>query len=106
VPFVQAVPKLFFPILILLACGCGFNDKIRIAENGVTRVHAQMDKEQFSDIYAEADHGLQASTKQYDFPDFLGAVHRKLGRVQTAEQLFYEIHDFGSTTVAELRHQV
>jgi hypothetical protein len=45
-----------------------------------------MDNEQFADIYSQADDALRAATKQQDFLDFMNAVHRKLGKVQTATQ--------------------
>jgi hypothetical protein len=63
-----------------------------MATNGVTRVHAQMDNLQFADIYSQADDALRSVTKQQDFLDFVSAVHRKLGKVQSATQSSYLVN--------------
>lgn len=76
----------FIFVSVLLLGGCGSGDNLRIAREGVIHVHAQMDSEQFADIYSQADDALRATTKQQDFLDFMGAVHRKLGKVQDASQ--------------------
>jgi hypothetical protein len=73
----------FIFISVLLMGGGGSSNDLRIAREGTTHVHAQMDNEQFVDIYSQADDAFRAATKQQDFLDFIGAVHRKLGRFKT-----------------------
>jgi len=97
--------KSFFCVLGLLFAGCGTGDNIRLAENGVTRVHAQMDNGQFLDIYTQAYDGFRSATKQQDFLDFVGAVHRKLGKVQTATRGSYFVNFTTSGTRVRLNYQ-
>src|SRR6266481_2921534 len=74
----------FLFVSALLLGGCGSSENLRIAKEATTHVHAQMDSEQFAQIYSEADDALRTATKRQDFLDFISAVHRKLGRVQSA----------------------
>jgi hypothetical protein len=89
----------------LLLSGCGTSDNLRIAGDGVTRVHAQIDNGQFADIYSQADDSLRSATKQQEFLDFMGAVHRKLGRVQSASRLNYFVNFTTSGTQIRLNYQ-
>ena len=95
----------FLFIFALLIVGCGSGDDLRIAANGVTRVHAQLDNLQFADIYSQADDALRSVTKQQDFLDFVGAVHRKLGKVQSAIQSNYFVNFTTSGTRVRLNYR-
>jgi hypothetical protein len=64
-----------------------------------------MDNEQFSDIYSQADDVFRAATKRQDFLDFVGAVHRKLGKVQNASQKGYFVNFSTSGTRVRLNYQ-
>jgi hypothetical protein len=101
----KLAPRLFLCVSFLLVVGCGTSDNIRLAENGVTQVHAQMDNGQFLQIYAQADPGLRSATKQQDFLDFVGAVHRKLGKVQTATRASYFVNFTTSGTRVRLNYE-
>jgi hypothetical protein len=92
-------------VFALALAGCGASDNLRYASDGVARVHAQMDNAQFNEIYAQADASLRAVTKQQEFLDFVGAVHRKLGKVQSASQRNYFVNFNTSGTQVRLNYQ-
>lgn len=79
----------FVLLAALVLSGCGAGDDLRIAGKGVTRIHAQMDREQYADIYAQADDSFRSATNQKDFLASVGAIHRKLGKVQDTSQSRY-----------------
>ncbi len=95
----------FLFVSALLLGGCGSSENLRIAKEATTHVHAQMDNEQYSLIYSEADDALRAATKQQDFLDFISAVHRKLGRVQNATQTNFFVNFSASGTRVRLNYQ-
>jgi len=97
--------QLFTLISVLLLGGCGSGDDLRIARESTTHVHAQMDSEQFADIYSQADDAFRAATKQQDFLDFISAVHRKLGKVQNASQGGYFVNFSTSGTQVRLNYR-
>jgi hypothetical protein len=97
--------QIFILLAALLWSGCGTSDNLRIAGDGVTRVHAQIDNGQFVDIYSQADDSLRSATKKQDFLDLMGAVHRKLGKVQSASQLNYFVNFNTSGTQIRLNYQ-
>jgi hypothetical protein len=94
---------ILFPLLVLWSCGAG--DSMRIAEGGVERVHQQMNAEQFTDIYAEADPALRASSASQDFLDFMTAVHRKLGNVQSAKRTHFFVNFTTAGTRVTLNYE-
>jgi len=97
--------RLFLCVSVLLLGGCGSSENLRIAKEATTHVHAQMDSEQFTQIYSEADDALRAATKQQDFLAFVSAVHRKLGRVQNASQTSFFVNFSTSGTRVRLNYQ-
>ena len=95
----------FLFVSALLLGGCGSSENLRIAKEATTHVHAQMDNEQFAQIYSEADDALRAATKRQDLLDFISAVHRKLGRVQNAYQTGFFVNFSTSGTRVRLNYQ-
>jgi Protein of unknown function (DUF4019) len=88
----------------ILLAGCGARKDMQIAEAGVTRIHAQMDAEQYGDMYAQADDAFRAASKQQDFLDLMSAIHRKLGRVQSASETRYFVNFTTSGTQVRLNY--
>jgi len=59
-----------------------------------------MESEQFTEIYSQTDDALCNATKQQDFLEFISAVHRKLGKTQSASQgSFFVNFSTGGTRV-------
>lgn len=72
-------------VATMLLGSCGSATKsLDLAEQNVQVFHAQLDTEQYDAVYAASDEKLQQTTTESDFVKFLGAVHRKLGKVQEA----------------------
>ena len=101
------------PIVLLVGCapaflftrGCSASKTKALAEGGVTRFHAQLDAEQYHEIYAQASPEFQNSGSEADLTKFFSAVHRKLGKVQrTNEQTFF-INFTTSGNIATLTYQ-
>ena len=89
---------LAFAFLILPACSPG--KAKQLAEAGVTNFHAQLDAEQYYAIFFQASPEFQKSGTETELTEFLSAVHRKLGKVQNAqEQGFYINYGIAGTTV-------
>jgi hypothetical protein len=94
----------FLLIFALMFAGCGSNKDIGLARVAVTQLHSQIDNEQFADIYAQADEGFRAATKQQEFYEFISAVHRKLGKVQDASQRSFFVNFTMSGTIVRLNY--
>jgi len=78
---------------------------MRLAGDGVTRVHAQMDDAKFLDIYSQAGVALRNASSQQDFIDFMSAVHRKRGKVQSASRTRFFVNFTTSGTRVTLNYQ-
>lgn len=79
---------------------CSAAKSKQTAEQGVARFHAQLDAEQYHDIYSQASLEFQKSGSEADLTEFFSAVHRKLGYVQKAEEnTFYVNFGTAGTTV-------
>jgi hypothetical protein len=89
--------------VFFFASGCG--ESTKIAEAGVSRIHTQMNSEQFTDIYAQSDPEFRAASKQQDFFDFMNAVHRKLGKIKSASKTSYSVNFTTSGTRVRLDYQ-
>jgi hypothetical protein len=60
------------------------------AEAAVTDFHQRLDSGDFESIYSGADSDFKATETEKDFLALLGAIHRKIGNVQsTSEKSFY-----------------
>jgi|SRR5215813_6553385 len=85
--------------LSFLAAGCGMKADLARAGAQVTHFHAQLDGEEYTTIYNEADPRFREASKLPDFVALLEAVHRKLGNVRDATQqnFFVNYNTSGST---------
>jgi hypothetical protein len=71
---------------LVIATGCNMQADVETTAKAVDRMHSQMDGEKFQEIYSQADDGLRSASKQQDFLNLMGAIHRKLGKVQNASR--------------------
>jgi hypothetical protein len=94
-------------ILLLIALNsCGSGKNVETATKSVEQFHSQLDSEQYLNIYATSDEGLQKTTSEGDFVAFLQAVHKKLGKVQTSQRSNFQIGvSTGQGTVVTLVYQ-
>src|SRR5690242_11010680 len=81
------IAKTAFALTVILALcifsvSCSSAKNKQLAEQAVAQFHAQLDSEQYHAIYAGSDGRLRQASTEAEFVDLLGAIHRKLGRVQ------------------------
>lgn len=58
---------------------------IDAAKTGVAQFHAQLDTEQYSQLYSAADEKLHQQSSESQFTNLMQAIHTKLGTVQKAD---------------------
>jgi len=96
-------------LVALLPCafsaGCSPSKAKAAAESGVARFHAQLDAEQYHDIYAQASPEFQSAEKEADLTEFLAAVHRKLGKLRHCEEQNFNVNFNTSGTSVALTYQ-
>jgi hypothetical protein len=87
-------------------CSCtGTVADVASARKAVVHFHQQLDQEKYADMYAEAAPELHEATKQQDFLALMSAVHRKLGVVQDATQMQFNVNWTTSGTRVHLNYQ-
>lgn len=93
-------------LVIALAglAGCSAGEDRRLAEQAVADFHHRLDAGQFEAMYAGSADDLHKATTQQDFVAFLGAVHRKLGKVKSATQQTWKINYQPSGTFVALSY--
>lgn len=70
--------------LTLARCGAVVDGKL--ADQEVARFHAGLDAAKFGELYAAGGDELKTAASEADWVKLLGAVHRKLGTVQSTER--------------------
>jgi hypothetical protein len=85
-------------VLCLCLFGCGAKEDLAAADVAVGRFHEQLDSQNYSAIYTQADQKLRDSSKPEDFTAFMDAIHRKLGHVESAtrQQFFVNYNTSGT----------
>jgi hypothetical protein len=76
-------------LIIALVSSCSLPKGKADAERGVELFHSQLNAEQYSEIYAEADEGFRSSAPPDTFYDTLRLVHQKMGYALQANQKAY-----------------
>jgi hypothetical protein len=96
-----------FGLLFTLAAtftGCGTTKDVGAASDAVVTFHARLDSEDYSTIYTQADPILRNATSQKDFLDLVSAVHRKLGKVISANRQGFFVNFTTSGTRVRLNY--
>jgi hypothetical protein len=77
------------PIVLLFLLGmsgaCGISGHRAASEAATNQFHRQLDAEQYSVIYSEADDQFRESTSESKLTELLTAIRGKLGAVQSTE---------------------
>jgi Protein of unknown function (DUF4019) len=68
----------------LFAVACGAQKDVAAADKAVIRFHAQLDNQDFTAMYDQADPQFRKVSKQEDFVALMTAIHKKLGHVESA----------------------
>lgn len=85
-------PALIVAVLAAAACGCSSGKDLAEARGAVNAFHHQLDAGQFAQIYAAAAPDLKGAATEADFVALLAAVHRKLGPLQSASPLGWNVN--------------
>jgi len=91
----------------LLSCGPKAIQKdFQASASGVELFHSQLDSARFDEIYSAAAPELKNTTSEADFVQLLAAVHRKLGRVRSSNQVgFSETWNIHEGTIVRLDYE-
>jgi len=84
-----AFPLALAAALTLVSCSSVQNKQL--AEQGVAKFHQQLDSEEYHSIYTESDERFRRASREADLNAFLAAVHRKLGKVQSADLKSFQV---------------
>lgn len=71
----------------------------------MSKFHAQLDAEQYHDIYAQASPEFRNSGSEADLTRFFSAVHRKLGKVQRSNEQGFFVNFTTSGKIATLTYK-
>ena len=86
-------PRIAVPTLLtLLFASCSLTQHVDAAKAAVKHFHEQLDSGQFAVIYAETDPQFKSATSEQQFTDLLAAIHRKLGKVTSAEVAGWKVN--------------
>jgi len=89
--------------LALVLNGCGQMLKGKpAAEQAMAEFHRLYNEDKLPDIYAASHTKLKSITKEQDFLDFVGVVHKKLGKVTQTTSTGFNVKSKNLTTTVIL----
>jgi hypothetical protein len=102
----KTIPVLLILSIGLLTSGCGgmFKGK-KAAEQGVADFHKLYSEGKLAEIYSAGHSKFKAATTEKQFLEFMGAVHRKLGKVTQTANAGVNIRTFNLTTTVILNQR-
>ena len=88
------IKRLLAGLCLLVAAlgGCSMSADTALAEQAVPKFHEQLDAGSFDAIYDASGDALKKATTHQDFVDFLGAVHRKLGKTRQSAKTGWNVN--------------
>jgi hypothetical protein len=93
-------------IFSFLLAGCG--DMIKgkgEAEKKIPEFHALFNGERFDEIYDSADAEFQKAASNEKFGEFIGAIHRKLGKVTGTTNQGWKVNNFNLRTYVNMQQE-
>ena len=82
----------FVAVLCVSAAGCGAKKDLVTTDSAVVKFHAQLDTGNFEQIYLDSDEAMKRATTEQKLVEFLSGVHRKLGKVKSANRRSFFIN--------------
>ncbi|MGH9601270.1 MAG: DUF4019 domain-containing protein [Terriglobales bacterium] len=98
-------------LLALLACAagcwtsCSSTQHKQTAEAAVQAFHTQLDAERYAEIHRGAHEDFRKSAREGEITEFLAAIHRKLGNVQSSSQEGWQVFVTTSGTRVHLNYK-
>ncbi len=90
---------------VLILPACSPVKAKQLAEAGVTKFHAQLEAEQYQEIFSQASSEFQKSGTEAELMEFFSAVHRKLGGVQNSQEQGFFINYGTAGTMVTLTYK-
>ena len=84
---------------------CSSRKAMNLAQDGVTKFHAQLNAEQYHEMYSQASEAFQKSSPENEITDFFSAIHRKLGKANNATQQTFFVNFTTSGTMVTLTYE-
>ncbi|WP_150107403.1 DUF4019 domain-containing protein [Pedosphaera parvula] len=84
--------------IAVVASGCGMFKGKEAAEQSVADFHKLYNDGKLTEIYAAGHSKLKGATTEKEFLEFVGAVHRKLGKVTQTTNAGFNVRTFNLTT--------
>jgi hypothetical protein len=91
--------------VVILSTSCSPTKDKKAAEDAVTKFHAQLNSEQYHDIYSHASDEFKKSDSEANIAEFLAAVHHKLGNAANSTERTFFVNFTTSGTVVTLTYQ-
>jgi hypothetical protein len=86
--------------LVLFVSGCGGLTKGKpAAEAAIGRFHQQMNEGRFEEIWNEAHEKFRGASSKEKYLEFMSAIERKLGKVQSSKNAGWKVNTVNFTTV-------
>lgn len=90
-------------VALLLTVSCAFLNKGREAgESAVNHFHQQLNAEQYTEIYRQADERFRSAVKEAESTALFEAVHRKLGIVKNGTVTSWRVDSTPAGTFVSL----
>jgi hypothetical protein len=86
-----------FVVAALVGCG-GLTKSKAVAENAIAQFHTAYNEGKLDDIWKDADQKFRAASTRQKYDDFLGAVQRKLGKVNSTSNAAWNVQSFNLKT--------
>jgi len=97
-PFIRLI------LAAVFLAGCTASENIDGVEKEVARFHALLDEERFEAIWHQGTTEFQKAVTREEFVEFLSAVHRKLGTVQSAKRQGWNVNYTTAGTLVTLSY--
>jgi len=91
--------------IALFLAACTASENIEGAEAAVATFHSLLDEERFEAIWSQGTTEFQKAVTRQEFVEFLSAVHRKLGKVESAAREGWNVNYTTSGTVVTLSYK-
>ena len=93
-------------VLIIVGAACSSFTKGKAAgEKAVENFHAQLNAENYDEIYEKSAKGFKDSASKEEIIKFLSAVHRKLGDAETSSQQGWHVNATPTGSVVTLSYE-
>src|SRR5437868_3324336 len=99
-----SVPLAVFATVVLVGCG-GMTKGKPAAEKAIAHFHNLFNEGKLDDIWNEASPDFRAASQKQKYDEFMGAVHRKLGKVTSTSNSGWNVRTFNLKTSVSMNQR-